>query len=54
MMGATILVILTLFTMAATSFLMGREREAMVRRIDQAGRVLYPAVFVLFSLITWL
>jgi hypothetical protein len=54
MLGATILVMLTLFTMAATSFLMSREQEAMVKRIDQAGRVLYPTAFAVFSLIAWL
>ena len=49
LLGATMLVILTLFTMAATSFLMSREREDIVNRIDHAGRVLYPAVFAVFT-----
>lgn len=54
MLGATVLVILTLFTMAGTSYLVSRDREATVRKIDRAGRALYPAVFVVYSLIVWL
>ena len=53
MLGATVLVILTLFTMAATSYLVSREQEAVVKKIDRAGRVLYPVVFVVYSLIVW-
>jgi hypothetical protein len=54
MLGATVLVILTLFTMAGTSYLMGREQEATVKKIDRAGRVLYPVVFAVYSLFVWL
>ena len=54
MLGATILVILALFTMAGTSYLVSREREAVVKKIDRAGRILYPLVFVVYSLIVWL
>ena len=53
MLGATVLVMLTLFTMAGTSYLVSREREAVVKKIDRAGRVLYPIVFVLYSMIVW-
>jgi len=53
MLGATVLVILTLFTMAGTSYLVGREKEALVKKIDRAGRLLYPVVFVVYSVIVW-
>ena len=53
MLGATVLVILTLFTMAGSSYLVSREREDVVKKIDRAGRVLYPIVFVLYSVIVW-
>jgi hypothetical protein len=53
MLGATVLVILTLFTMAGTSYLVNREKEAVVRRIDRAGRFLYPVVFFAYSVIVW-
>ena len=53
MLGATVLVILTLFTMAGTSYLVSRNREAVVSKIDRAGRVLYPVVFVVYSVIVW-
>jgi len=54
MLGATVLVVLTLFTMAGTSYLVSREREAIVKKIDRAGRLLYPVLFALYSLIVWL
>jgi len=54
MLGATVLVILTLFTMAGTSYLVSRDQEAIVRKIDRAGRLLYPVVFATYSLIVWL
>lgn len=53
MLGATVLVILTLFTMAGTSYLVSRQQEAIVKRIDRAGRWLYPIVFVVYSLVVW-
>lgn len=54
MLGGTVLVLLTLFTMAGTSYLVSNGQDAVVKKIDRAGRVLYPAVFVVFSLIVWL
>ena len=54
MLGATVLVILTLFTMAGTSYLVSREREAVVSQIDRTGRWLYPVAFTIFSLAVWL
>ena len=54
MLGATVLVILALFTMAGTSYLVSRGQEAIVEKIDQAGRLLYPIVFGAYSLIVWL
>ena len=54
MLGATVLVILTLFTMAGTSYLVSHENEAAVKKIDRAGRVLYPVLFVAYSLFVWL
>jgi len=53
MLGATVLVILTLFTMAGTSYLVGRGKETIVKKIDRAGRLLYPVVFVVYSVIVW-
>jgi len=49
-----VLVILTLFTMAGTSYLVSRGQEAIVKKIDRAGRLLYPVVFATYSLIVWL
>lgn len=54
MLGATVLVILTLFTMAGTAYLMSREKEALVGKIDRAGRLLYPILFASYSLFVWL
>jgi len=54
MLGATVLVILTLFTMAGTAYLVSREKEAIVKKIDRAGRLLYPTVFIVYSLVIWL
>ncbi|MCL7959896.1 MAG: hypothetical protein M8861_06865 [marine benthic group bacterium] len=54
MLGATVLVVATLFTMAGTSYLVSREQDAAVKKIDRAGRVLYPIVFLVYSLIVWL
>lgn len=53
MLGATMLVVLTLFTMAGTSYLVSREREDIVKKIDHAGRLLYPVVFFGYSLFVW-
>lgn len=53
MLGATVLVILALFTMAGTSYLVSREKEAIVKKIDRAGRLLYPVVFVVYSVFVW-
>jgi len=53
MLGATVLVILTLFTMAGTSYLVSREQETTVKNIDRAGRILYPVIFVVYSVIVW-
>ena len=54
MLGGTVLVITTLFTMAGTSYLVNRDREGLVLKIDRAGRVLYPVVFAGYTLIVWL
>jgi len=54
MLGATVLLVLTLFAMAGTSYLVSREQEASVKKIDRAGRVLYPLVFAVYSLVVWL
>jgi hypothetical protein len=54
MVGATVLVVLALFTMAASAYLVRHEREAAVNRIDRVGRVVYPVSFALYSLIVFL
>jgi hypothetical protein len=54
MLGATVLLVLTLFAMAGTSYLISREQEAVVKKIDRTGRVLYPLVFAVYSLVVWL
>jgi len=53
MLGATVLVVLTLFTMAGTSYLVSHDQEATVKKVDRAGRLLYPVVFVVYSVIAW-
>ena len=53
MLGATVLVVVTLFAMAGTAYLVNREQDAIVKKIDRAGRVLYPVAFVVYSLIVW-
>lgn len=53
MLGATVLVILTLFTMAGTAYLMSREKEALIGKIDRTGRLLYPILFAGYSLFVW-
>jgi len=53
MLGATVLVSLTLFAMAATAFLVSREQNAIVARIDRTGRWLYPLLFAGYSVIVW-
>jgi hypothetical protein len=54
MVGATVLVVLTLFAMAASAYLVRHQREATVNTIDQVGRIVYPVSFVLYSLIVFL
>jgi hypothetical protein len=54
MLGATVLVMITLVAMAGTSYLIRREQEAIVNKVDRAGRLLYPLVFAAFSAIVWL
>ena len=54
MLGATTMVIMTLFTMAATSYLIRHERDEIVRRIDITGRVLFPLVLVALTGLVWL
>ena len=54
MLGVTIMVILTLFTMAATSYLIRHERDEIVRRIDVTGRVVFPLVLVALTSLIWL
>ena len=54
MLGATTLVIAALFAMAGTAFLRSQGRDAAVRKIDRAGRLLFPLAFVAFSLLVWL
>ena len=53
MFGATTLVILTLFVMAGTSYLKSRGRDAAVARIDSFGRMAFPVIFALFTLVVW-
>ncbi len=54
MLGATTLVILTLFAMAGSSYLKLRGRDDMVIRIDRVGRVLFPLIFGAYFLLVWL
>lgn len=53
-LGATVIVMLGLLTMAGTAYLWGREQEDAVRRIDRIGRALYPLAFAVYSAIVWL
>ena len=54
MLGATVLLVLTLLAMAGTSYLISREHQAAVKRIDRTGRFLYPLAFAVYSLVVWL
>ena len=54
MVGATVLVVLSLFTMAGCAFLVRHDRGATVDKIDGVGRVLYPVVFLVYSLAVFL
>lgn len=54
MLGATLLLMTTLFVMAGTSYLVTRERRDIVAKIDRVGRVAYPLVFVSYSMFVWL
>jgi len=52
LLGATILVLLALLAVAATSYLVSRQRLDLVRTIDRAGRIACPAAFlVLLALV---
>jgi hypothetical protein len=53
-LGATVIVMLGLLTMAGTAYLWGRGQEAAVKRIDRAGRLLYPLAFAVYSAFVWL
>jgi hypothetical protein len=53
MFGATTLVVLTLFVMAGASYLKSRGRDAAVARIDRFGRMAFPVIFALFTLVVW-
>jgi hypothetical protein len=53
LLGATILVLLALFAVAATSFLVSRERMDLVRKIDRTGRIVCPAAFVVLLVWVW-
>ncbi len=54
LLGSTIIVVLTLFTMAGTSYLIRHDKEVIVNRIDRFGRLLFPVVFVIYLIIVWL
>ena len=54
MLGSTLIVMLTLFVMAGTSYLMHRDREDLVRMVDRAGRITFPILFAVFLLVVWL
>lgn len=53
MLGATVLVSLALFAMAGTAYLVSRDKNAIVARVDRIGRWLYPILFVGYSAIVW-
>lgn len=54
LLGATVLVMLTLGTMAYSAHLVKTGREGRVQQIDRYGRVFYPAAVVGYTLIVWL
>ncbi len=54
LLGATVLVVCTLGTMAYTAFLLRKGQEDRVERIDRLGRVLYPCIVLLFALVMWI
>ena len=54
LLGATTLVMLVLGTMAYSAYLVSTGREKKVRQIDRYGRILYPIVVIVFTLVVWL
>ncbi|UCG86486.1 MAG: hypothetical protein JSW71_21740 [Gemmatimonadota bacterium] len=54
MLGTTSIVVMTLFVMAAASYLRSQGRDATVRRIDRAGRLAFPLVFGTLTFLVWL
>jgi hypothetical protein len=54
MLGATSVIILTLFVMAAASYLRTCGKAELVERIDAVGRVAFPVVFGAITALVWL
>jgi hypothetical protein len=54
LLGATILVLLALIAVAATSFLVSRDRLDLVDRIDRFGRIASPVAFFALLTLVWL
>ena len=54
LLGATTLVMIVLGCMAYSAYLVAREREKEVERIDRLGRTLYPIVVIIFTILVWL
>lgn len=53
MLGTLVLIIAALFTMAGAAYLNAQGRKEAVRKIDIAGRILYPIVFMVLVLVSW-
>ena len=52
--GATVFVVLTVFAMGASAYLVRRGREDAVNSIDRVGRVAYPVLFGIYSFFVFL
>jgi len=55
MLGSTILIFLVLLVVAASAFLVGRNKAALAERIDRWARLAFPIIFgAVFLLIWWM
>lgn len=54
LLGSTVLVFLTLLVLAATAYLISKERTRAVQRIDVWARVAFPAAFAAMCVRLWM
>ncbi len=54
LLGATVLVLVALLAVSATSYLVARERRVVVDRIDRLSRLLFPGALAVLVTLVWL